>query len=77
MVEGKFETVFIPQKMAKLLANSGGPDQAPRSVASDLGLHCLPFTLLGVSRLQRVNCGYEQEFWDCFRCVDFLYKLFN
>ena len=25
------------------------------SVASDLGLHCLPFTLLEVSRLQWVN----------------------
>ena len=29
--------------MAKLLANSGDPDQMPLSVASDLGLHCLPF----------------------------------
>ena len=28
------------------------PDQRPRSVASDLGLHCLPVTLLGVSSLQ-------------------------
>ena len=26
--------------MAKLFANSGDPDQTPRSVASDLGLHC-------------------------------------
>ena len=25
-----------------MLANSGDPDQTPRSVASDLGLHCLP-----------------------------------
>ena len=24
-------------------ANSVDPDQTPRSVASDLGLHCLPF----------------------------------
>ena len=37
--------------MAKLFANSGDPDQTPRSVASDLGLHCLPITLLRVSRL--------------------------
>ena len=28
--------------MAKLFANSGDPDQMPHSVASDLGLHCLP-----------------------------------
>ena len=41
--------------MAKLFANRGDPDQAPHSAASDLGLHCLPFTLLRVSRLQWVN----------------------
>ena len=33
--------------MAKLFANSGDPDQTPRSAASDLGLHFLPITLLG------------------------------
>ena len=38
--------------MAELFANSGDPDQIQYSVASNLGLHCLPFTLLGVSRLQ-------------------------
>ena len=38
--------------MAKLLANSGDPDQMPCSAASDLGLHCLPVTLLRVSRQQ-------------------------
>ena len=38
--------------MAKLFGNNGDPDQTPRSAASDLGLHCLPITLLGVSRLQ-------------------------
>ena len=41
--------------MAKLFANSGDPDQTLRSVASDLGLRCLPVTLLGVSRLQWVT----------------------
>ena len=41
--------------MAKLFANSGDPDQTPRSAASDLGLHCLPVTFLRVSRLQWVN----------------------
>ena len=34
--------------MVELIAKSGDPDQTPRSVASDLGLHCLPVTLLGV-----------------------------
>ena len=32
--------------MAKLFVNSGDPDQTPRSAASDLGLDCLPITLL-------------------------------
>ena len=41
--------------MAKLSANNGDPDQTPRSVASDMGLHCLPFTIMGVSRLQWVK----------------------
>ena len=41
--------------MAKLFANSGDPDQMPCSAASDLGLHCLPITLLRVFRLQWVK----------------------
>ena len=42
--------------MAKLFDKSGDPDQTPRSAASDLGLHCLPITLLGVSRLKKSSC---------------------
>ena len=42
--------------MAEVFANSEDPDQMPHSVASDLGLHCLPITLLGVSQLQWVKC---------------------
>ena len=43
--------------MAKLFANSGDPDQMPRSAVSDLGLHCLLITLLQLfSQLQRVKC---------------------
>ena len=41
--------------MVELFATSGDPDHMPHSAASDLGLHCLPVTLLGVSRLQWVN----------------------
>ena len=37
--------------MVELFANSGDPDQMPHSVVSELGLHCLPITHLGVSRL--------------------------
>ena len=43
--------------MAEVFANSEDPDQMPHSAASDLGLHCLPVTLLGVSRLQWVKCN--------------------
>ena len=42
--------------MVELFANSGDPDQTLHFVVSDLGLHCLPVTRLGVSSLQRVNC---------------------
>ena len=45
------------RKMVKLFANSEDPDQMPCSAASDLGLHCLSLTLLGVSRLQWVKKG--------------------
>ena len=41
--------------MVELFANSGDPDQMPHSAASDLGLHCLPSTLIGMSRLQWVK----------------------
>ena len=41
--------------MGELFANSGDSDQTSHSAASDLGLYCLPVTLLGVTRLQWVN----------------------
>ena len=41
--------------MVELFANSGDPDQTPHSAASDLGLHCLPVTRLGVSNLHLVK----------------------
>ena len=41
--------------MAKPFANSGDSDQMPDSAMFDLGLQCLPVTLLGVSRLPWVN----------------------
>ena len=46
----------IPRaKMAKLFANSGDLNQTPRSVVSNLDLHCLPITLLKVFRLKWFN----------------------
>ena len=41
--------------MAIVFPNSGDPDQMLHSVVSDLALHCLPITLLGVFRLKWVN----------------------
>ena len=41
--------------MAEVFAKSADPDQMPHSAASDLGLHFLPITLLGVSQLLWVN----------------------
>ena len=43
--------------MAKLIVNSGHPDQTPCSAAS---VHCLPITLLRVSWLQWVNNMYRR-----------------
>ena len=44
--------------MFELFANSGDPDQTPHNVASDLGLHCLSVTRLGVSSLSWFNRRY-------------------
>ena len=41
--------------MLELFVNSIDPDQMPCSAASDLGLHCLPVTHLGISSLQWVK----------------------
>ena len=38
-----------------LLANNVDPDQMPHDVASDLGLYCLPMTLLHVSGYNRLK----------------------
>ena len=41
--------------MVKIFANSGDPDQTLHSAASDLSMHCLPVTLLLVSRLKWIK----------------------
>ena len=57
--------------MDKLFANSEDPDQTPHFAASDLGLHCLPNTLLGVCRLQWVKESSVKpcECSDVFLCL--------
>ena len=39
-------------EMSEPNANSADPNQTPRSVASDLGLHCLAMSLLWDARLK-------------------------
>ena len=55
--------------MDVLFANSEDPDQTSHSAASDLGLHCLPITLLRVSGLQWVK-AHEQEVKVVFQNLD-------
>ena len=58
--------------MVEQFAVSGDPDQTPRSVASDLGLHSLPNTLLGVFRLKWVNekCQVRVTTCECVKLLD-------
>ena len=54
--------------MDKSFVNDGGPDQTPHYVASDLGLHCFPVTLLRVSRLKWVK--RDQQFMYTSKCTN-------
>ena len=47
---GAILSLFFLFLMEILLANNTDPDQTPHYVASDLRLHCLPVTLLRISR---------------------------
>ena len=49
----KIITIFY--KISVLNANSVDPDQMPRTVASDLSLHCLQMSLLWDPRHKWVN----------------------
>ena len=42
-----------------LNANSEDPDQTPRSAATDLGLHCLPLSLLWDANSLSVICDND------------------
>ena len=58
--------------MVELFANSGDYDQMPLSAASDLALHCLPVTRLGVSSLQWVKV-----FLNLIKSINILGKIFS
>ena len=47
-------------EISELNANGVDPNQTPRSAASDLGLHCLPMSLLWDAGLKWVNLGTFQ-----------------
>ena len=53
-VSGYFLTLPYLKKIV-FNANSVDPDQTPRSAASDLGLHCLPMSLLWDARHKWIN----------------------
>ena len=62
--------------MAKLFANSGNPDQTPRSAASDQGLHCFPLLFYGppnYNGLMFVHIILLQEFERQY-CTDLLFS---
>ena len=51
--------IFLREKWLNYLQlQTGDPDQMLHSVASDPALHCLPFTLLWVSRLKWVSSQF-------------------
>ena len=47
--------------MVELFTNSGDPDQMQRSAASDLGVHCLPITLLGSPEYNGLSCLFADN----------------
>ena len=47
--------IIIFCRISELNANSIDPDQTPHSAASDLGLYCLPMSLLWDARFKWVN----------------------
>ena len=57
--------------MVGLFANSGDTDQTLHSAASDLGPHCSPTTLFGVSRLQWVKPQLKQTSDTNFKVTDY------
>ena len=46
---------YLLLKRSIVIANTVDSDQTPRSVASDLGLHCLQMSLLWDARLKRIK----------------------
>ena len=60
-VSGWFLLLSCFVGVAEVNANSVDPDQTPRSAASDLGLYCLPMSLLWDARLKWVKVRYTKQ----------------
>ena len=54
-IKSIFLLLFIHFLWKSLFPNNVDPDQMRHHMASDLGLYCLPLTLLWVSGLERVK----------------------
>ena len=57
--------IFIQTLIETFLANSGDPDQTPRFVATDQGLHCLPMSYKnapGLYGLKKAECLFRTAF---------------
>ena len=75
-----YEIYILLRKMAKLFANSGDPDQTPRSAASDLGLHCLSITLYGSTDYNGLAEDLRLDNWNAranpdivLSCISWIY----
>ena len=47
----------------RALANSVHPDQTPQNVASDQGIHCLPFSWTSFGQHQAVKGTFENKYF--------------
>ena len=61
-ISGKFLLLLYFIDIPIFNASNLDPDHMPHSAASDPGLHCLPVTLLGVTRLKWVKVN---TLWCC------------
>ena len=59
LYRGVWQFYLLPcfVEISELYANNVDPDQMPHSVESDLGLHCLPMSLLWDARHKWVKTG--------------------
>ena len=67
-----FIIMFV--EISEFNANGVDPDQMPRSAASDLGLHCLPVSLLWDAMLKWIKLETALLYFGLFQKGGFLKK---